>query len=544
MSQELTESGKIPVPLTNMAVSLSGGGYRATTFHLGALSYLDYRKHKDMPLLENVSIISTISGGTLTGVMYALKLAQGETFTDCFHKLYKLLSENNLVDLALEKLNKPDKWKNKYKTRDLINAFSEVYNEHFFDEATFSTLRNGKQTHLQDAVFGTSEFTTGLQFRLQKDEDGGRFGNRNLNIPDSAADEIRLADAAAASSCFPGGFEPMIMPADFDNGPDSTIEKAWFQKLATDDLYQETAIMDGGIIDNQGIEGVKKAEERRRRDSGSPYIGTFIISDVSSAKMAPYPVPKLKYGGLKNLFTLRRINSLVITLSLIIVLLLAMGFASFWGIVAGTVVLTLSAIWFIVYWLISEALTNQVVKMFSNAESPELLNHLKVLKKTPLYILIYLVKFRVTSVLKMVSDIFLRRIRALEISDLYESDQWNYRIKGNNIYTLEDDIKKLPKEMQAVISAANTMPTTLWWSEQDIAEMKQDNLIACGQFTMCSNLKRYIDTLREGHLKEKVWDHLDAIQQKDINELHTVLCEDWASFEKDPFWLLKQYKKS
>ena len=131
MSQESTESRNIPVPFTNMAVSLSGGGYRATTFHLGALSYLDFRKYKDRPLLENVSIVSTISGGTLTGVMYALKLAQGETFADCFHKLYKLLSENNLVDLALEKLNKPAKWKNKYKSRDLINAFSEVYDELF-----------------------------------------------------------------------------------------------------------------------------------------------------------------------------------------------------------------------------------------------------------------------------------------------------------------------------------------------------------------------------------------------------------------------------
>lgn len=109
-----------------MAVSLSGGGYRATTIHLGILAYLDYRSHNNKSLLENVTILSTISGGTLTGVMYALKHARGESFTECFSKVYGLLTENRLVDLALEKLNNPSSWKNKHKTRDVINAFSEL----------------------------------------------------------------------------------------------------------------------------------------------------------------------------------------------------------------------------------------------------------------------------------------------------------------------------------------------------------------------------------------------------------------------------------
>ena len=68
----------MPKPFENIAISLSGGGYRATAFHLGALSYLNQLPFEGTPLLHNVKIISTISGGTFTGVGYVLALTQGD----------------------------------------------------------------------------------------------------------------------------------------------------------------------------------------------------------------------------------------------------------------------------------------------------------------------------------------------------------------------------------------------------------------------------------------------------------------------------------
>ncbi|MBP6979179.1 MAG: patatin-like phospholipase family protein, partial [Lentimicrobiaceae bacterium] len=58
-------------PFENLALSLSGGGYRAAAFHLGLLTYLSSVKWKDKSLLERVRILSTVSGGTFTGVCYA-----------------------------------------------------------------------------------------------------------------------------------------------------------------------------------------------------------------------------------------------------------------------------------------------------------------------------------------------------------------------------------------------------------------------------------------------------------------------------------------
>ena len=127
-------------PFKNIAVSLSGGGYRATCFHLGALGYLNELSVNNEPLLKRVVVISTISGGTLTGVMYALHTAKGGDYMSCFKKLYGLLDEDKLLNRAFDNLNNTNKWPNQTKTKDLINAFSEVYDEYFYDRAQFDIL--------------------------------------------------------------------------------------------------------------------------------------------------------------------------------------------------------------------------------------------------------------------------------------------------------------------------------------------------------------------------------------------------------------------
>ncbi len=47
------------------ALTFSGGGYRAATFHLGALSYLHSIQMGGTTLLDHVVVLSTISGGTI-----------------------------------------------------------------------------------------------------------------------------------------------------------------------------------------------------------------------------------------------------------------------------------------------------------------------------------------------------------------------------------------------------------------------------------------------------------------------------------------------
>jgi hypothetical protein len=51
-------------------------------------------------------------------------------------------------------------------------------------------------------------------FRFQR-SDGGDIGNRKISIPQEVAEQMRVADIVASSSCFPGGFEPMVFPDDY-----------------------------------------------------------------------------------------------------------------------------------------------------------------------------------------------------------------------------------------------------------------------------------------------------------------------------------------
>lgn len=65
----------------NIALTFSGGGYRAAAFHLGTLSLLHHVKTPTSTLLSLVEVLSTVSGGTITGLRYlqALKMVKTST---------------------------------------------------------------------------------------------------------------------------------------------------------------------------------------------------------------------------------------------------------------------------------------------------------------------------------------------------------------------------------------------------------------------------------------------------------------------------------
>ncbi|WP_222165884.1 patatin-like phospholipase family protein [Edaphocola aurantiacus] len=67
-----------------IGLSLSGGGFRAAAFHLGALKRL-----KSMGILDHVDVISTISGGSIIGAYYGLNKNDFKDFEINFRKCLK-----------------------------------------------------------------------------------------------------------------------------------------------------------------------------------------------------------------------------------------------------------------------------------------------------------------------------------------------------------------------------------------------------------------------------------------------------------------------
>src|SRR5947207_3036548 len=91
-----------------IALSFSGGGARAAGFHMGTLLYLDH-----IDLLRNVTILSSVSGGSFVNAKYALTLKQDAikgqrdlhtTFARFYREFRAYLLDASLVFTAFQTL--------------------------------------------------------------------------------------------------------------------------------------------------------------------------------------------------------------------------------------------------------------------------------------------------------------------------------------------------------------------------------------------------------------------------------------------------------
>jgi hypothetical protein len=68
-SEENGVNEQIPGRRNKLGLALAGGGFRASLFHLGVL-----RRMAELDLLRYVEVLSTVSGGSIIGALYALLL--------------------------------------------------------------------------------------------------------------------------------------------------------------------------------------------------------------------------------------------------------------------------------------------------------------------------------------------------------------------------------------------------------------------------------------------------------------------------------------
>ena len=75
-----------------IGMCFSGGGYRAATFDLGVLSFLNEVQLDDgTPLLDCVVALSSVSGGTIPAMKYMLARAQGQPVNEMVEELFQAL---------------------------------------------------------------------------------------------------------------------------------------------------------------------------------------------------------------------------------------------------------------------------------------------------------------------------------------------------------------------------------------------------------------------------------------------------------------------
>ncbi|MDJ1478853.1 patatin-like phospholipase family protein [Cytophagaceae bacterium YF14B1] len=574
----------LTTPFENIALAFSGGGFRAAAFALGSLSYLQhlsFRDHtnenKETPLLKKVTYISSASGGTITSILYTLHSSNTQSFcfNNFFIKLYHFLSKSDILIQALKYLNDDNIWKTRPdKNRNLINAFALVYDgDLLYQGKTIKDLGNS-HPHLQEVCFNSTEFCKGLSFRqnvkLQQDPLTDKYffyGNYFINISQTAAEKIKLADILAASSCFPAGFEPMIFPNDFTY-PGITKD----QLLEGSTISETFALMDGGIADNQGLNSLMLADLRRlQKQTTFTRFDLSLITDVGSHYMDAYKIPSFTKNKILNYLNLRLVHKILIIVCIISIAILSFIYITplpnrnlqFVLISVLTFLGGNSVFLLILYYYIKRILFKSSPKGNVNVEAlsltsnfpSEVINLLaNYLNVTKLGILLHMLKNRMQSVIILNIDIFLKRIRQILYERFYQAPVWKNRRKSNHIYDLaitnqsnrqrqinqsnystqEKNILTPTQDIEKIAEDAFSMGTTLWFDQESLP--KRDKIIITGQFTTCYNLLKYIIGLK----KTSTYQNLSPEYRNRVDELYKKLLGDWDIFKQDPSFLFKK----
>ena len=298
-----------------IALALSGGGSRAIAFHLGCLRALN-----DLGILQKTRIMSTVSGGSVIGALYAYghhssfeefdaqivsllkrglqwRILRTALMTLEFPKIVGTLVVNGGVSVLtamMRRLLGLAHWACGWPPHRLLTALSALEEALPFwgslttaFEALLSRELFGK-TCMQEVriaplevIINASDLRTGTAFRFGSKKSGGwRYGQ----IVNGGA--LSVAKAVAASAAFPALLPPLIETFDF---------------MQRGRVHRQTLVLsDGGVYDNLGLSVVEP--NRDANYSVNVHNPTHIIS--LNAGPGQFPI-----GGKTVWFTGRLMRS-------------------------------------------------------------------------------------------------------------------------------------------------------------------------------------------------------------------------------------------
>jgi NTE family protein len=226
---------KIP---NSIGLSLSGGGFRATLFHLGAI-----RRLNEFGTVAKLTTISSVSGGSILNGFLATHLNDLPHGIADFDKqvsqpVRQFCGRDIRRWLALEAL-----------IPGTHNSFglAKQYDEHLTDGAL---LRNIPAAPVH--VFCSTDLAFGVNWTFKKRQCGDyRVGF--MDTPDWT-----VGTAVAASSCFPPVFKPMNLNLDPARLKFGSIPPAVSPGPVRDKCIRDLTFSDGGVYDNLGLEPIWK----------------------------------------------------------------------------------------------------------------------------------------------------------------------------------------------------------------------------------------------------------------------------------------------
>lgn len=255
-----------------IALCLSGGGFRASLFHLGVLKRLD-----ELGILERVTHISSVSGGSVTAALYVYLKSRTPgkfAFATLEKALVKFVKEDPAAKWFIGNLIRKIAFRIFSYPAGIFGsflgflsptvAFSKFFRSLLFHETFVSQLAptpNTKPPHLIINATGL-ERGEGFYFTptyIGPDKDNALAPKGAASV---AGDEVALSLAVGASACVPAIFPPAALN---------------LKKTAAG--VGRAHLVDGGVYDNQAM-SVFLADPFKPKGTG-PSIDYLIASDAS-----------------------------------------------------------------------------------------------------------------------------------------------------------------------------------------------------------------------------------------------------------------------
>ncbi|MEE9289262.1 MAG: patatin-like phospholipase family protein [Bacteroidota bacterium] len=256
-----------------IGLALSGGGFRATVFHLGVLARLAAEKR-----LEEVTFLSTVSGGSLCiGMVHAInngRWPESEAYVNqVVPKAHAFLTKENLQGKIIRRTLWPP-W-------NILRARADILASVMED--TWGVT--GKLSDLPDSprwMINATCYESGKNWRFE----GFRMGDYVFG--QTYDTDFPLSRALAASAGFPGligalpvdtrnhswfKYDKRRENAEASEAPEA--QRRWKTRPITP-KYSKVHLWDGGVYDNLGLEGLHDFIDGWRVD-----IDFLIVSDAS-----------------------------------------------------------------------------------------------------------------------------------------------------------------------------------------------------------------------------------------------------------------------
>jgi len=239
---------------SRLALCLSGGGFRAALFHLGAL-----RRLNELGILSKVHTISSVSGGSILAAHLATRLqpwpAPGDVFerwdTEVEGPFRQFVKRNIRTGPVLKRVLLPWNW---VRPSVPVKALENCYHRHL------TQLTLDQLPERPNFVLCATDMVHGVSWVFERSRVGSYQANYLRPAP-----AWPLARAVAASSCFPPIFSPLPMTLD---GGQSVVDgigraaKAW----------EQMSVSDGGLYDNMGLQPVETHGTVLVSDGGLPFV--------------------------------------------------------------------------------------------------------------------------------------------------------------------------------------------------------------------------------------------------------------------------------